>query len=377
MRKILFFAFVLAAGMTALTSCKKDKNGADDPSTSSNPLCGTWRYKSDPAPDSGWYCVYTFEFKADGTFSFLDQAFAPGAKDQYDGFITKGSYKIEGDIISLHKEKKGEIHIDGEKYYPEYQPEDEMMKYSLANNKLHLTREYGTDYAWKETYTKVSGDEPEEFDPAELFGTMWRTDSVFNNGEKAPAPHFIVDVIAMNKAIVNGDTISYRIENEKLICDKGTFELLEYKGETAILKDGSLKIYVSKLPAWDYDAMIMEPKTADFVGTWKLAYYTMNAVTFEGSWNTMGTNPGVETWELRADGTATYHNTFSGETQDGSWSYEFGMLMVKNPAQSHLRDEYDRITVQPLTHNWMGFVRGEDTGGSNVTYYQWYFARVK
>ena len=116
MRKILFFALALVAGVLAFTSCKKDKNGADDPSTSSNPLCGTWRYKSDPAPDSGWYCVYTFEFKADGTFSFLDQAFAPGAKDQHDGFITRGSYEIKDDVITLHKEKKGELR-NGEEYY--------------------------------------------------------------------------------------------------------------------------------------------------------------------------------------------------------------------------------------------------------------------
>ena len=370
MKKILFFAFALVASVLAFTSCDPKEKG----NTPENPLYGTWRYKTPPAPDSGWYCVYTFEFKSDGTFSFLDQAFAPGAKDQHDGFITRGSYEIKDDVITLHKEKKGELRNGEEYYYDEYEPETENMKYHIDGNKLHLTRENDSEIAWDETYTKVSGDEPEEFDPADLFGTMWRADSVFVGGEKSPGPHFIVDIIAMDKAILNGDTVSYRFENKKLICDRGEFELMEYKGETAILKDieRSAEMYVSKLPEWDMESMVLEPKTEDFVGTWKLAYYTMNAVTFEGAWNTMGTNPGVETWELRADGTATYHSTFFDETVNGTWSYEYGMLMVKNPAESHLRDENDRITVQPLTKNWMGFVRGDGT-----TTYQWFFVRVK
>ncbi|MBR2265375.1 MAG: hypothetical protein IJ882_01675 [Paludibacteraceae bacterium] len=233
---------------------------------------------------------------------------------------------------------------------------------------------------------KEKGNTPENpqeqpLNPAELVHTMWRADSVFFNGEKSGGPHFIVDIFTADKAVLNGDTVTYRFGDNHLIIESREMdvEVTAYTGNTAklkIIKDG-IEIYVSKLPEWDMESMVLEPQTADFVGTWKLAYYTMNAVTIEGAWNTMGTNPGVETWELRADGTATYHSTFTDETENGTWSYEYGMIMVKNPAQSHLRDEDDRITVQPLTKNWMGFVRGEDYGGSNVTYYQWYFARVK
>ena len=230
---------------------------------------------------------------------------------------------------------------------------------------------------------KNNSDNPQEQEikPADLIGRMWRTDSVFVNGEKSPGPHFIVDVISLEKAILNGDTVSYRLEDKHLIIESREMdvEVTEYTGNTAklkITKDG-IEMYVSKLPEWDMESMVLEPQTADFVGTWKLAYYTMNSHTIEGEWNTMGTNPGVETWELRADGTATYHSTFFEETENGTWSYEYGMIMVKNPAQSHLRDENNRITVQPLTKNWMGFVRGEDYGGGSVTYYQWYFVRVK
>ena len=231
------------------------------------------------------------------------------------------------------------------------------------------------------TFTACNGNDPvnpsdQELKPADLVQTMWRADSVFISGKVSPGPHFIVDVIAADKAVLNGDTVSYRFEDKHLIIEsrKMDVEVTAYTGNTAKLKitGDNIEMYVSKLPAFDYDAQILEPKTEDFVGTWKLAYYTMTAASLEGIWNTMGTNPGVETWELRADGTATYHSTFFNETENGTWSFEYGMIMVKNPAQSHLRDENDRITVQPLTKKWMGFVRGD----GNTTY-QWFFVRVK
>jgi len=46
--------------------------------------------------------------------------------------------------------------------------------------------------------------------------------------------------------------------------------------------------------------------------------------------------------------------------------------MVKNPAGSHIGGEDGRITVQPLTKNWMGFVCKDGN-----TDYQWFFIRVK
>ena len=218
--------------------------------------------------------------------------------------------------------------------------------------------------------------EEQELKPAELIGTMWRTDSVFMDGEKSPGPHFIVDIIAADKAVLNGDTVTYHFDSNHLMVDgRGIdFEVTAFYGESAKMKDSGapMEMYVSKLPAFDIEDQILEPKTEDFVGTWKLAYYTMDSHTLEGTWYNAGTNPGVETWELRADGSATYHSTFTGETQNGEWSWEYGLQMVNNPAQSHMQGDDDRITVQPLTKNWMGFIRGDGT-----TYYQWYFVRVK
>ena len=72
----------------------------------------------------------------------------------------------------------------------------------------------------------------QEIKPAELIGSMWRADSVFIGGEKSPGPHFIVDVISMEKAILNGDTVSYRFEDKHLIIESREMdvEVTEYTG---------------------------------------------------------------------------------------------------------------------------------------------------
>ena len=145
MKKVLFFAFALVASVLAFTSCKGNKIDS--------PIVGTWKYATDPTPDSGWWTEYTFTFGGDGMFSLLDVAH-PGTEEVYDGFIYTGSYEINGDIITLHKNKMGEYSNGQTKYYQDYEPNDERMKFSLTGNKLTLTREYGTDYAWEEVYTK-------------------------------------------------------------------------------------------------------------------------------------------------------------------------------------------------------------------------------
>lgn len=214
--------------------------------------------------------------------------------------------------------------------------------------------------------------EPEVLDPAALLNTSWRTDSVKENGVQQPAPHFYLQILGTpGKAIINTDTVEYSFEGQTLICRGYKYEVTSYTGTTAVLNIDGLQIFVSKMP--EFGTQYKEPKSADFVGTWKLAYYSSSSHMITGEvWFNLGTNPGVETWELRANGSATYHNTFTKVTKNGTWSYEYGMIMVNNPAEAILEGPDDRITVQPLTTNWMGFVRGDGT-----TYYMWYFVRVK
>lgn len=146
MKKILFFAFALVASALTLTSCKSDK--AD------NPLVGTWKYVTEPAEDSGWYGVYTFTFTDENTFSLIDEAHAPGSEEMHDGFIWRGPYEVKDDIITIHKEKMGELRDGKETYYEDYEPEDEKMKFAINDNKLTLTRDYNTEYAWSAVYIK-------------------------------------------------------------------------------------------------------------------------------------------------------------------------------------------------------------------------------
>ena len=146
MRKFFIFAIALVFGALTFTSC--DKNKVD------SPLVGTWEYITDPAPDSGWWGVYIFTFKADGTFNHIDEAHAPGSEEMHDGFIWTGPYEINGDIITIHKAKMGEIIDDKISYYDDYEPEDEQMKFSLSGNELTITRYYDTDYPWTAVYYK-------------------------------------------------------------------------------------------------------------------------------------------------------------------------------------------------------------------------------
>ena len=148
MKKFFIFAFALVAGVMAFTSC--------DPNKVDSPLVGTWRYQTDPSPDSGWFCVYKVTFNGDGTFAYYDFAFAGGeATEAYDGFVWRGSYEIKEDIATVHFEKYGMAESNGkETFNDEFEPYDEQMKFRIEGNKLHLTREYGTDYTWTATYTK-------------------------------------------------------------------------------------------------------------------------------------------------------------------------------------------------------------------------------
>ena len=216
--------------------------------------------------------------------------------------------------------------------------------------------------------------------PAALIGTNWRTDGVYANGEQRPAPHFYLQILTADTAVINRDTVRYSINDGKVSCTKDEYEIVSYSGNAAKLKAGELEMNLTKMPRLDMENMIMEPKSENFVGTWKLAYFTTDFYAGPGydDMHSLGTNPGVETWELRADGTATYRNSFSGETKDGNWNWNYGLTIVENPASLILDGPTDGITVQPLTKNWMSILRGVSVGmGSSITYYQWWFVRVK
>ena len=231
--------------------------------------------------------------------------------------------------------------------------------------------------AWAFTACNFDGQKSEptpgmEIDPTAYILTQWRVDSVFESGVKSRVPHAYIDVISAKKAIINGDTATYSFDKEMLTINDQPYAIVKVDTGFAQLKDGALDIYLSQLPEFDMSTQIMEPKKADFVGTWKFGYFTHEYhASGEPTQYAIGTNPWVETWEFKADGKATYRNLLTEEVIQGEWDWNGGLKFVANPAEPVLgNDPY--ITVQPLTRNWMGTIRGD---GNDTN--QWFFVRIK
>lgn len=219
-----------------------------------------------------------------------------------------------------------------------------------------------------------------DVNPADYPNTMWRIDSCLAGGEKQRPPHGFIRVLKNNLATFDNDTSEYSFKDGKLIFRGEEFTIAGLKKGWAHLQARGTDIYLCQLPALDIENQIMDIKASDFVGTWKHAYYVMDSHSMDGSsWYIEGSNPWVETWEFKEDGTCIYKDWFSGETKTGTWSWDYGLNFVNNPLEYLLIDENDRITVQPLTKNWMQILRGYQPipGSSTTEYKYWWFYRVK
>ena len=365
MKKLFFFAFALVASALAFTSCNKENV---------NPLVGTWNAKV----DGGWSMIYYTLVFEETNYSFSD-------KNDVDTRIQKGTYELnqaEGTGV-LHQ--KTITMLDGHTNQTSPAEEDIRFKYVINGNTLTIT--IGLDWERPQvlTLTKDGKDEedpedPEvpEVDPKKLVNTEWRTDSCFMNGEKTAPPHVYIQIISEETVLLNGEYQNFTVNGNKLTCTyfEGTiFTLVEAKEGWAHLKaDNGADIYLSKLPVKDMEDMIMEHQASDFVGTWKLAYFTYNNHTPGYEMERVGTNPGTETWEFKADGTCVYSNWFTGETVTGTWECDpYQIKFTQNPAVGVAIGEDEAITVQPLTKNWMSILRSPD----GFQYYYWWFCRVK
>ena len=221
---------------------------------------------------------------------------------------------------------------------------------------------------------KNGADDPYELNPADYPETMWRIDSCYMDGEKQRPPHGIIRVLDDKQYTFNGDTMNYAFKDGKLILGQDEVTIAEVKKGWAHLSARGGDVYLSQLPELDMKDQIFDIKASDFVGTWKHAYFVGDShLPGEPVWHIEGSNPWVETWEFKADGTCIYKDWFSGETKTGTWSWNYGLNFVNNPLESMLVDDKDAITVQPLTKNWFQILRSPD--GNN--YYYWWFYRVK
>ena len=142
MKKILLFAFALAAGVMAFTSC--DKNKID------SPIVGTWGLT-----EGEFDRFYTFN--GDGTFQRIEDYYMNGRNVvAHEHIVGEGTFTINGDIVETTIPSIT-IYMDGSKEgddFGEFWPKKESMKFKVDGKTLTLTHDYDTEDAWSETYTK-------------------------------------------------------------------------------------------------------------------------------------------------------------------------------------------------------------------------------
>ena len=145
MKKFFIFAIALVASALTFTSC--DKNNID------SPVVGTWAQIHE---DMEYFI--TFDGKGNYTYInnyyFYDQETGVKIPTPHEHVVIKGSFKIDGDIITVHNESQT-ISMDGGPAQDiEWEPYDEQMKFSISGNTLHLVRDYGTEYAFEQEFYK-------------------------------------------------------------------------------------------------------------------------------------------------------------------------------------------------------------------------------
>ena len=145
MRKFFIFAIALVTSVLALTSCEGNKIDS--------PIVGTWAQIHEDMED-----FITFDGKGNYTFIenyyFYDQETGKKIEIPHEHIVIKGSFKIDGDIITVHNDTETISMDGGPAQEIEWEPYDEQMKYSVEGNTLHLIRDYGTEYPYEQEFYK-------------------------------------------------------------------------------------------------------------------------------------------------------------------------------------------------------------------------------
>jgi hypothetical protein len=145
MKKFFIFAIALVASVLAFTSCEGNKIDS--------PIVGTWAQIQEDMED-----FITFDGKGNYTFIenyyFYDQETGKKIEIPHEHIVIKGSFKIDGDIITVHNDTETISMDGGPAQEIEWEPYDEQMKFSISGNTLHLIRDYGTEYAFEQEFYK-------------------------------------------------------------------------------------------------------------------------------------------------------------------------------------------------------------------------------
>ena len=142
MKKILFFALALVAGVVAFTSCDNNKI--------SSPIVGTWG-ESDGDIDE----FYTFN--SNGTLQRIEDYYMYGRETvAHEHIVANGTFQIKGDVVEVTL-LSIYVYMDGStkgEDFGDFWPRQESMKFKVEGETLTLIHNYDTEDAWSETLTK-------------------------------------------------------------------------------------------------------------------------------------------------------------------------------------------------------------------------------
>ena len=158
MKKFLFFALALAAGVLAFTSCNKKE-------TVESPIVGTWMRV---AGESDFF----YTFGEDGTYQRIEDYYMNGRDVvAHEHIVGDGTFKIVGYVIDATLNSilvfDGDVidatlnsilvYMDGSKDgdpFDEFWPMNEKLKFSLKGDYLTLIHNAGTEEEWPELLLK-------------------------------------------------------------------------------------------------------------------------------------------------------------------------------------------------------------------------------
>lgn len=143
MKKFFSFAIALVACALAFTSCEPKVN---------SPIVKSWNARATLYIDGTAYDgLLNFAFFEDGTFEYGEFIIEDGGQ-VHDGYVIEGKFKLDGDKVTLSKQKAGKSHNGNRTYDQSYQPSEELAKWRIEEHYLYLTRYFGTEDEREERY---------------------------------------------------------------------------------------------------------------------------------------------------------------------------------------------------------------------------------
>ena len=156
MKKFFSFAIALVTCALVFTSCEQKID---------SPLVGGWTAGRgtlevvNPIDNTVEVreCSVSINFFDNGRFqhdiSLLEEADASGYSAIRDSYSLEGSWTVDGDKLTLRKEKYGLRHDGQMTYSKDYKPSEELVKWVIDGHHLKLTRNLGTDKEYEEVYS--------------------------------------------------------------------------------------------------------------------------------------------------------------------------------------------------------------------------------